>query len=280
MNLKTRRKVENTSEEKIEAIKKRVSYYKDDIIIYKQLPLPTAFDHKLFFEKLKEIVKPENKFYLFIDLREVLGKPNSELREILKNINYYKEQIIHCCVVVDSKVSALIKVAAKIVIRESVNSYSIHSDFDEALEKISSYSNVKNIEHVMNTDHAILPDTSVYLHDNDIIIWEGNPIPEGSKTEKLSREFKRILDLSDHSFYIVFDLRKVKTPPDAETRAILKKTFKDYKHRLLHGCVIVPNTFMKITAKLVMKNYFNSTSYHTKMNGMEGALNEINSIKG
>jgi len=69
VNLKTRRKIENTSEEKIEAIKKRVSYYKDDIIIYKQLPLPTAFDHKLFLEKLKEIVKPENKFYLFIDLR-------------------------------------------------------------------------------------------------------------------------------------------------------------------------------------------------------------------
>ena len=70
----------------------------------------------------------------------------------------------------------------------------------------------------MKTDHAIIPDDNVYLYDNDIIIWEGNPIPEGSITEKFSMEFKRILDLSDHSFYIVFDLRKVKTPPDAETR--------------------------------------------------------------
>ncbi len=117
---------------------------------------------------------------------------------------------------------------------------------------------------------------NVYLHSDDIIIWEENLIPTLSKIDILSREFKRILDLSDHSFYIVFDLRKVKTPPDAETRAILKKTFDDSRHKLLHGCVIVPNAFMKITAKLVMKSYFNSISYHTKM---EEAINKINELK-
>ena len=139
-----------------------------------------------------------------------------------------------------------------------------------------SYLKEKNIEHVMKTGNIISPDDNVFLDDNDIIIWKENPVPTKSTVEQLSMKFRRILDLSDHSFYIVFDLRKVKTPPDAETRAILKKTFKDYKHRLLHGCVIVPNTFMKITAKLVMKNYFNSNSYHTTMNE---ALNEINLLK-
>ena len=129
---------------------------------------------------------------------------------------------------------------------------------------------------VVKTDHAIIPDDNVHLYDNDIIIWEGNPIPEGSITEKLSMEFKRILELSDHSFYIVFDLRKIKAPPDAETRSILKKTFKDNKHKLQHGCVIVTNTFMKITARLVLKSRFDSLSYHTKM---PEALNKINSIK-
>jgi len=67
-----------------------------------------------------------------------LKKPDSELREILKNIfNYYKNQIIHCCVVVSSKVNVLIKFAARIIMRGSVDSYSIHSGFEDALSKIS-----------------------------------------------------------------------------------------------------------------------------------------------
>ena len=277
VKIEKRYNADNTSNEEIETIKDRVSFYKDDIIIYKQLPLPTAFAQKLFFEKLKEIVKPETQFYLLIDLREViLSKPDSELREILKNIfKYYRKQIIHCCVVVGSKVNVLVKFAARIIMRKSVNSYSIHSDFDEALGKISSNSILKNI-HVLKTEHINSSDDNVYLYDDDIIIWEESPSPDGSKVEKLSIKFKRIMDLSDHSFYIIFDLRKVKTPPNAEIREILKKTFNDYRDRLLHGCVIVPNTFMKITTKLVLQNYFNSISYCTKM---PLALNNIKSQK-
>jgi len=129
----------------------------------------------------------------------------------------------------------------------------------------------------MKTGTIISPDDNVFLDDNDIIIWEENPVPTKSTVEKLSMKFRRILDLSDHSFYIVFDLRKVKIKlVDAEVRAILKKNFDDYRHKLLHGCVIVPNAMMKITAKLVMKSYFNSISYHTKI---EEALNKINSLK-
>ena len=146
VNMEKMYNAENTSKEEIEAIKERVSYYKDDIIIYKQLPLPTAFAQKLFIEKLKEIVKPESQFLLLIDLREVLEKPNSELREILKNIfKYYKKQIIHCCIVIDSKVNVFIKFAVRIIMGKSLNSYSIHSDFDEALEKITGYSIVNNV---------------------------------------------------------------------------------------------------------------------------------------
>ena len=131
----------------------------------------------------------------------------------------------------------------------------------------------------MKTGNIISPDDNVFLddNDNDIIIWEENPVPTKSTVEKLSMKFRCILDLSDHSFYMVIDLRKVKIKlVDVEIRAILKKTFNDYRHKLLHGCVIVPNMFMKITAKLILKSYFNSISYHTKM---KDALNKINSLK-
>ena len=114
----------------------------------------------------------------------------------------------------------------------------------------------------MITGNIISPDENVYFYENDIIIWEEYPVPTKSTVEKLSMKFRRILDLSDNSFYIVFDLRKVKIKlVDVEIRAILKKTFNDYRHKLLHGCVIVPNVFMKITAKLILKSYFNSIPY-------------------
>ncbi len=129
----------------------------------------------------------------------------------------------------------------------------------------------------MITGNIISPDENVYFYENDIIIWEEDPVPTKSTVEKLSMKFRCILDLSDHSFYIVIDLRKVKIKlVDVEIRTILKKTFNDYRHKLLHGCVIVPNAIMKITAKLVMKSYFNSISYHKKI---EQALNKINSLK-
>ena len=128
----------------------------------------------------------------------------------------------------------------------------------------------------MKIDDVNSSNDNVKLYGNDIIIWEEEAIPTGSKIEVLNIKFRHILDLFDHSFYIVFDLRKVKTPPDAEVRAILKKTFDDCRNRLLHGCVIVPNAFMRITAKLVMKSYFKSISYHTKM---EDALNKIKSLR-
>jgi len=48
VNIEKRYNAENTAKEEIEAIKERLSYYKDDIIIYKQLQLPTASHKKLF----------------------------------------------------------------------------------------------------------------------------------------------------------------------------------------------------------------------------------------
>ena len=143
--MKKRYNVENTSKKEIEVIKKRIDHYDKDVILMREMPIPSIFVQKLFFEKLKEIVKPESQFFLLIDLREVLEKPDSELREILKNLfNHYRKQLIHCFVVVDSKVNVLLKFTAGIIMKKSVNSYSIHSDFDGALGRISSYLKVKN----------------------------------------------------------------------------------------------------------------------------------------
>ena len=90
--MKKRYNVENTSKKEIEVIKKRIGHYDKDVILMREMPVPSIFVQKLFFKKLKEIVKPESQFFLLIDLREVLEKPDSELREILKNFNHYRKQ--------------------------------------------------------------------------------------------------------------------------------------------------------------------------------------------
>ena len=89
-------------------------------------------------------------------------------------------------------------------------------------------------------------------------------------------KYNYILDSYDHLFYTIFNLTKVKIFPDVEVRSVLKSNFASNKNRILHGCFIVPNTFLKITVKLVSKRHFNSISYHTKI---EQALNKINSLK-
>ena len=78
---------ENSSKEEIEVIKKRVNHYNKDIIFFREMPVPSSFAQKLFFEKLNEIVEPHQKFYLLIDLTEVILKiPDAEHRDILKKI--------------------------------------------------------------------------------------------------------------------------------------------------------------------------------------------------
>ena len=127
----------NTSEQEIDAIKKRIKYYDEELILWKEVPIPTGFVQKLFFDRFIEIVKQGQNFYLIIDLREVLVKKvDAEHREVLKNtFEYYKSQIIHCCVVVGPNI--FMRLAAKIALRNRIRSSSVHSRMEDALDKIS-----------------------------------------------------------------------------------------------------------------------------------------------
>ena len=43
---------DNASREEIDAIKNRIDSYDKDVIFFKEMPIPTGFVQKLFFEKL------------------------------------------------------------------------------------------------------------------------------------------------------------------------------------------------------------------------------------
>ncbi len=128
---------ENSSKEEIEVLKNRVDYYDNDTIWFRDIPIPSSFVQNLFFEKLNEIIKPGQKFYMLVDLRDVIiKKADVENRAILKNtIEHYKSQIIHGCVVVGTNI--FMKVAAKVVFRGRIESLSFHPNMEEALVKMT-----------------------------------------------------------------------------------------------------------------------------------------------
>ena len=128
---------ENSSKEEIEVLKNRVDYYDKDIIWFRDIPIPSSFVQKLFFEKLNEIIGQDQKFYMLIDLRDVIiKKTDVENRDILKKtFEYYKSQIIHACVVIGTNM--FMRLAAKVVLRGRVESLSFHPSMEDALDKIS-----------------------------------------------------------------------------------------------------------------------------------------------
>ncbi len=128
---------ENTSEQEIEAIKQRIDYCDEDVILFKEMPVPTVFAQRLFLDRFNEILNPNQLFHLIIDLREAsMKKSDAEHREILKQtFEYYKSQIVHCCIVTTPNI--FVRLTAKIVMRNRVRSSSIHSRMEDALNKIS-----------------------------------------------------------------------------------------------------------------------------------------------
>ena len=104
----------------------------------KEISIPTAFVHQLFFEKLNKIVNSNDNFYLIIDLTKVKDKiPNVEVRaKIRDNFEYYRNQIIHGCVIVGSNL--FMKFATRLTLRGQIKSISTHSNINEAKEKITS----------------------------------------------------------------------------------------------------------------------------------------------
>ena len=123
---------ENSSKEEIEVLKSRITYYDKNIIWFRDIPIPSSFVQKLFFQKLNEIIEPDQKFYMLIDLRDVIiKKADVENRAILKNtFEHYKSQIIHGCVVVGTNI--FMKVAAKVVFRGRIDSLSFHPNMEHS----------------------------------------------------------------------------------------------------------------------------------------------------
>ncbi len=126
-----------TRPEIIKAIKDRVYFLEDDIIMWKEMPIASVFSVKKFGEKLRESVNDLNKFYMVIDLTET-KRPTASVRSELKNLYSSFKNFKHAAVFTGS--NFMLNIAAKFVLNfVGLQSYSVHKTLEEALKEIEKH---------------------------------------------------------------------------------------------------------------------------------------------
>jgi hypothetical protein len=124
----------DSTEEEIEAIRGRVYLYKDDIIMYKEIPAPSIFSLDLFFDNIKEITGTFSSFYMIIDLTEA-ERPRADIRNHLKKRFPELKNLEHASVFTEK--NFMLNIAAKFVMTGiGLKSFSVHKTLEEALEAI------------------------------------------------------------------------------------------------------------------------------------------------
>lgn len=122
------------SAEEKKAIQDRVSIYKDDIILYHEMPVPSAYQLELFMKKLDKLTHDLGQYNILVDLRET-SPPEAELRAMLKEYFSQLRGLKHFAACTGK--NFIINLSAKFVIASfGIKSYSIHKTFEQALASI------------------------------------------------------------------------------------------------------------------------------------------------
>ena len=121
---------ESTPEE-ITAIKNRISLYRDDIIMYREMPVQSSFHLDLFQERLTELAAKMPSYALLVDLTEA-EFPSVQIRMKLRTVLGAQRNLRKIAVFTGR--NALINVAAKFVLGDlGTKPFSVHKTKDDAL---------------------------------------------------------------------------------------------------------------------------------------------------
>lgn len=124
----------DSTDEEIKALRERIYFFKDDIVMFKEVPAQSVFQLDLFFGKVKEITSDLSSFYMIFDLTEA-GRPSAEIRAHLKTRLNELEKLKHAAVFTGQNI--LLNIAAKFVLSGcDIKSFSVHKKLEEALEAI------------------------------------------------------------------------------------------------------------------------------------------------
>jgi hypothetical protein len=134
LELESRPYGEDSTPQEIEAIRARVYPYKDNLIMYNEVPVPSRFQLQHFEERMNEIAKTVDYYDLLIDLT-VAQPPGAEIREQLKKLFGGQKKLRKTAVFTGR--NFMLNVAARFVLgRAGLREFSVHKTLDEALEAI------------------------------------------------------------------------------------------------------------------------------------------------
>jgi hypothetical protein len=126
----------DSSPEEIEAIRRRISLLRDDVILYREMPVQSPFHLDLFQEELVRLAKTLPAIALLIDLTEA-KPPNARTRERLREIFRGLTNLRAAAVFTER--NFVLNIAAKFVLSGlGLRSYTIHTTREEALKALAN----------------------------------------------------------------------------------------------------------------------------------------------
>jgi hypothetical protein len=118
----------------IKAIEERIYVYEGDILMYKEVPIPSAYQLDIFERRMKELGDAKG-YRLLIDLT-VAEPPGAVVRARLKKL--FAGQPLRKVAVFTGK-NFMLNIAAKFVLGSvGLKNFTIHKTLEEALESIRS----------------------------------------------------------------------------------------------------------------------------------------------
>jgi hypothetical protein len=126
----------DSTSEQIEAIRSRICVLRDDIVLYREMPVQSPFHLDLFQEELGRLSKTLPAIALLIDLTEAKppnARTRERLREIFRGLTNLRK------VAVFTERNFVLNIAAKFVLNGlGLRSYTIHTTRDEALKALAN----------------------------------------------------------------------------------------------------------------------------------------------
>lgn len=121
-----------SSEAERAALRRRVSWLEDGILLFRAVPVPTPFQLDLSFDKIEELTDGMSSFALIVDLTEG-ERPSAEVRAYLRERLSRLTRLAHTSLFIGS--SFVLTVAARFVLRGAGHqSFSVHRRHEDALE--------------------------------------------------------------------------------------------------------------------------------------------------
>ncbi|MCP5468124.1 MAG: hypothetical protein H7A32_02510 [Deltaproteobacteria bacterium] len=123
-------------------MKAHVYLLENDVIMWEEMPVASVFSVEKYGEKLRNLAKNLDSFYLILDLSKT-KRPSAEVRSSLKELYSSFPNFEHAAAFTGA--NFMLNIAAKFVLNfVGLNSFSVHKTKDEAFSEIAEHKHKKS----------------------------------------------------------------------------------------------------------------------------------------